>query len=197
MISLHNANWLEAGLDVAPDGVNTNVGTGGAALAGAWVDLKNYGRAYGVIIKPAGSAGDDLVITPLQAQAVAGTGSKALAFSRFWLKQAAALSGVGTWTQYDLTTPSSALNLASVVGNQTTVNGTAPVAIANADLATETNQMIAVIEITADMLDEANQFNCVSMTIPAVGVASSLLVTNFWLLYANKYPQQIPLSPLV
>lgn len=191
-----NMGFFEAGNDFRPDVLNINIGSGGAATVGKWFSLRNYERAYCFILNPAGTDGDDIVITPLQASTSTGTGSKALTFSRLWVMNGASglTNVVATWKQIDLTTASSALNFNSVVGNQTTVNGTAPTAIATTDLALETIENVVAVEFRADSLDIANNFCFISMTLPAVSNAATKTISHFWILKGARYPQAIPLS---
>jgi hypothetical protein len=196
---MFNTTFFESGYDFVSDQLNINIGTGGAALTGVWISVRNYERAYCLILNPAGSAGDDIVITPLQATSAAGGGSKALTFSRMWVKAGATAvltNTIGTWVQYDLTTPSSALNFNSVVGNITSANGSAPVAIATTDLGLETIENIVLVEFRADSLDITNGFCFLSMTIPAVGSAATKTINSHWIMAHAEYPQALPLSVL-
>ena len=199
---MFNMNLFEDGYDLIFDQTNINIGSGGATLTGVWVDLENVERAYCVILQPAGTANDNIVITPLQASSSSGTGSKALTFSRFWSKVGATTAtnnanATGTWTQWDLTTPSSALNLGSVTGTKTTVNGQAPSPVAAVSLGSDTKSNIIVCEFRADSMDGANGFNWISMTIPTVANAATRTVSSLWLIKGDRYPQAIPLSKLV
>ncbi len=195
----NNATFFEAGYDIVPDQLNINIGTGGAALAGIYISLRNYERAYCVILNPAGTDGDDLVITPLQSTSIAGTVNKALTFSRFWIKAGTTVvlsDTIATWRQIDLTTPSSALNFNSVVGNVISTNGIAGIANSPTDMAIETIENVVVVEFRADSLDVSNNYSFIKMTFPAVGAASTKTVRCLWLLKGARYPQGIPLSVL-
>lgn len=194
--STFNMTLLEAGIDIVPDQINVNIGTGGGGLTGIWVSMVRYHKAYWLIQCPGGNAGDDLTISPLQATTIGGAGSKALAFSRFWTKAGATMNTVGVWTQYDLTTPSSALVLNSVTGLSTNLSGQAETAPA-VDLAIEALQQLILVEISATDLDLANNFAFVSAGLTQLGSVSTCTTSTFWILKDNKYPQQLPLSPLV
>lgn len=192
-----NCTPFEDGYDFVPDQLNINIGTGGAALTGKWVNLANFDRAYCLILNPAGSDGDDIVITPLQASSSTGTGSKALTFSKMWLKfKSGSLTNVvGTWTQIDLTTPSSALNFASVVGTKLTSNNGVPVAN-TADMALETIENVVLVEFRKDSMDGANGFSWISMTIPILTVAATKTINTHWILKGNAYAEAIPITSL-
>lgn len=55
----------------------------GAAMADAYVSLKNYGLLT-IVIHTGAWAGGTAAVTLTQASAVAGTGAKALAFTDYW-----------------------------------------------------------------------------------------------------------------
>lgn len=55
----------------------------GAAAAARWVSLKNYQRMYIIILTGAWAAAS-AAVTLAQATAIAGTGSKALAFTKYY-----------------------------------------------------------------------------------------------------------------
>src|SRR4051794_19453571 len=67
------------------------------ANTGDYVSLKNFERCTIVLIKAAGVAGDDPVITVTQAQDVSGTGVKALNITRVDSK-VGVQTGIGTFT---------------------------------------------------------------------------------------------------
>jgi hypothetical protein len=69
-----------------------------AANNGDWVSLKNYDELDIIIFKAAGTAGDDPVITLKQASDVAGTGAKALNFTRVDAK-VGVQTGIGQFTK--------------------------------------------------------------------------------------------------
>lgn len=116
-----------------------------AANNGDWVSMKNYDRLSVVVFKGAGTAGDDPVITLQQATDVAGTGVKELNFTRVDAK-------VGTQTS---------------TGTFTKVTQAA--ANTYTDAASAEAQGLFVIDVTHDMLDIANDFGCVRVSIPDVG----------------------------
>ncbi len=122
-----------------------------AANDGDWVSLKNYGRCTVIFFTAVGTAGEDPTLTMEQATAVAGTGAKALTFTRIDHKQNA-----------DLTT----------IGQFTTVAQTA--AATYTDATSAELQKIWVVDIMAEDLDVANGFDCIRMRIADVGAAIQL-----------------------
>ena len=170
-------NLFEAGFDFIPDVLNQDANTD---ITGDWVNLENYERAYLLLIKPAGTAGDDLAIRLQQATDNAASGEKALTFTKLWYKKGT-MSSQGTWTAVELTTPSSDLDLDSV-------NST--------DLAMDTSAAVVLVEVRADSLDGAGGFNHVNVLWEGDDIANALVINSHWLLWGNRYPQAIPLSAL-
>jgi len=121
------------------------VDLGTAANNGDYVSLKNFHNLTVIVFKGAGTAGDDPVITLQQAQDVSGTGVKELNFTRVDAKV-----GVQTATGAFTTVTQAA-------GNTYT------------DLVSAEAQGLFAIEVTHDMLDIANNFDCVRVTIPDTG----------------------------
>lgn len=114
------------------------------------VSMKNYNRCTIVFFKAAGTNGDDPTITVTQKTAVGGTTSKAVDFTRVDKKQGT-LTAVGTFTK-----------VTQSAGNTFT----------HADLAE--NQAIVVIDITGDMLDVDNGYDCIQASVGDVGTNAQL-----------------------
>jgi hypothetical protein len=121
-----------------------------AANNGDWVSLKNYGRVAVILFKAAGTANDDPVFTLRQAQDVAGTGAKALNFTRMDSK-VGVQTGIGQFT----TTTQAAANTYT-------------------DLVSAEAQAVMVVDIKAEDLDTDNGFDCVQLQIPDVGANAQL-----------------------
>lgn len=179
---MHNATLFEEGFDLIPDIV---AGDANADLTGDWINLENAGRAYLLLIKPAGTAGDDLSIHLQQASDAAGTGAKDLNFSKLWYKKAAAASNdftaVGQWTAVELTTPTADLDLVSVN---------------SVDLATDTVGAVILVEVRPESLDVNGGFKFVNNIIEGDDIGNALIVNQFWILKDCSYPQAIPLTAL-
>lgn len=121
------------------------IDTTGAAVAGDWVNLKNYRRAAILIAKGAWAGGTPAV-TLNQATSAAGAGSKALAF---------------TW-QYKGT----ALTADQLSKNAVTSN--------TFNLAATANEY-HVIEIHCQDLDQANGFNYFQAAVASPGANADLI----------------------
>lgn len=133
----------------------------GAAAAGDWVSLKNYGRCAIVLIKAAGGAGEDPVLSLEQATDVAGTDAKALTFDRIDVKQGT-LTGIGEFTK-----------LANADADYT-------------DAASAEAQAIWVIDVLAEDLDIDNGFDCLRASLADVGVVAQL-GAMLYLLHEPRY----------
>ncbi|AMS41168.1 hypothetical protein [Aminobacter aminovorans] len=116
-----------------------------------WVSLKNYGRMTVVFFKAAGTAGDDPTLTLEQATAVAGTGAKALNFTRIDVKQGADLFAVGQFT-----------TVTQAAANTYTDATSAEV------------QAIWVLDVEAEDLDVDGGFDCIRASISDVGTNAQL-----------------------
>jgi hypothetical protein len=136
---------------------------------GDWVSMKGYDRCSVVIYKAAGVAGDDPVLTLKQASDVAGTGAKALNFTRIDSK-VGAQTGVGTFTANT-----------QAAGNTYT------------DAVSAEAQGLFVIEVKAEDLDVNNGFDCVQISVPDTGAAGAQLLCALYLLRGARYaPSPLP-----
>jgi hypothetical protein len=135
-----------------------------AGNAGDWVSLKHFRHVSVIVFKGIGAAGEDPVISILQAQAVAGTGSKALNTSRLSAKVGAtALSAVGLFTEV---TQAAGATYTDLVGAE--------------------NEALWVFDIDAEDLDVENGFDCLSVSIADVG-ATAQLGCALYLLSGPRY----------
>lgn len=126
------------------------VNLGAAANNGPWVSLKNYERVTVLFVKGAGTAGEDPVLTLEQAQAVGGTGAKALPFTRLHVKQhASALPA--TWTE-----------VVRAAANTYT----------NDTLAEEL--AVIAVDVKGEDLDVDGGFDCIRASVPDVGANAQL-----------------------
>ena len=133
------------------------------ANSGDWVSLKNYGRVSIVLYKGIGTSTEDPTLVLQQASAVAGTGSKTLAFARIDYKVGSLLSAIGTFTTANQTA------IGSYVGSGWAANET-----------------LAVIDIKAEDLDRDNGFDCVRCTIADIG-STAQLGAVLYLLHEPRY----------
>jgi len=121
------------------------IDTNGAAVASDWLSLKAFNRVT-FIIQQGAWAGGTPAVTLEQATAVAGTGNKALAFTKKYSK--VALTGT-VWTEQAVT--SNTFNL------------------------TATANRMEAIEVVASDLDTSNAFTSVQLKIATPGANADLI----------------------
>lgn len=163
-------NLFENGIDFIPDAVNQDANSD---VSGDWINMEGVERAYLVLIKPAGTAGDDLSIAMNQASDSSGTGSKALTngFTRLWHKIGAPAS-TGQWTSVTLSTASSDLDLVSVN---------------SVDLATDTSVSVIVTElIPAQHMDTNGGFKFVQAFYEGDDIGNALIINSHWILMRKE-----------
>jgi hypothetical protein len=163
-----NHEFLEIA-DIIPAFSPTDMHT--SANNGQWVDLKFVGRLLCVLLKAAGTAGDDPVITLKQATNSAGANAKSLSFTRARTK----IGAFGTTPQWTIAT-------------QTAANTYTPTSAASPAL--------IAVEIQQTDLDLNNGFSFVQLSIPITG-SNSQLGTAFYIAYGVRYAQSIMPSELL
>lgn len=146
-----------------------------AANPGDWVSLKNYKSAWIVFHSGVGTAGEDPVVTLLQASDVSGTGSKPLNINtnRIFKKQAAT-------------------NLASTGQFSSAAAGVTANAWTDATAAEQ--ELILAIGVEADELDVDNGFDCVSISVADVGT-NAQIGSAYYILGEPRYQAQATSLP--
>lgn len=157
-----NHEFLEVA-DIIPAFVPVDMHT--AANNGLWVAMRKISRLVCVLVKAAGTAGDDPVITIQQATSSAGAGAKALAFTRARTK----IGAIASTPQWTITTQSAA-------------NTFTPTSAAS--------QAVIAVEIQSTDLDMANGFSYVQLSIPSTG-SNAQLGTAFYIAYGIRFPQSV------
>lgn len=159
-----NHEFLEVA-DLVPAFVPVDMQTGANGVN--WFNMSKAERVVCVLYKGAGTGGDNPVLTLLQATDNAGTGSKALTFTKIRTKVGAIATAANQiWTI-----------VTQAAANTYTTSGAASVAM-------------YAIEIKASDLDVSNGFNHVNFSIPDVG-SNAQLGCAFYVAYGLKYPQQV------
>jgi hypothetical protein len=149
-----------------------------AANPGAWVSMGAYARLTAVLIKGAGTGGDDPVITLQQAQDLSGTNAKGLIFSRVRVNQGSP------------TIPVSGQRFTLFVRDNTGLveAGATMVDAAPSDIFTLTggaaDQAIVAIDIGLGDLDLNNGFSCVQIGVAKT--ADSQLGQAFYILFQPR-----------
>lgn len=141
-----------------------------SANNGQWVAMKHVNRLVCVLLKAAGTAGDDPVITLKQATSNAGANAKALNFTR-------ARTKVGPFASTPLWT----------IATQTAANTFTPTSA--------TSSALIAVEVQQTDLDSNNGFDHVQVSIPVTGT-NPQLGTAFYIAYGIKYVQSLTISEL-
>lgn len=134
------------------------------ARTGDYVSLKNYRHLTVVVLKNAGTDGDDQTLTFNQATAVAGTGAKGLSVTEYHEKEGT-LTGIGQWTRV-------------------TQSAAATVALGDPSAQSEA---LYVFEFDADELDVDNGFDCVSVDSDGAG-SNAQLGAILYILSEPRHP---------
>lgn len=142
---------------------------------GLVVSLKNWAGVEIVVFKAVGTAGDDPNVTVTQAQAIAGTGEKALPIpaGRIHYK----------------------LHATTVPGLYTAVSDAEADGV-YVDATSAEKKGIITIDIKADDLDVDNGFDCVRVAIPDTGLAGAQLLCAFYRFYGPRYGGAGMVSPI-
>ena len=136
------------------------------ARTGDWVSLKNATGVTILIIKGAGTDGDDQTFTFEQADSVSGTAKNLATIAQYWQKEAATdLTGTGVWTR---------------------VTQTAAATVAPGDPSAQDAAMY-VFYIPADQLDVDNGYDCVRVSNDGAG-SNAQLGAAIYILDGLRYP---------
>lgn len=130
----------------------------GAAGDGDYVSMKNYSKLTVLISVLNGSTVTGGAVTLKQASAVAGTGEKALSFSKMYSNVDCAAADALTET--------------AVVSDTFTTD------------TTNSKQLMYAIEVDADDLDQANGFDCVRVDVASMANAVAAVT---YLLWGSRY----------
>lgn len=166
-----SAGLFENGFDFIPDVIN---GDANSDVTGDWINVENCERAYLLLIKPAGTAGDDLSIVINQATTAAGGSSKAVTFYRLWHK-VGTMTAVGQWTKVELASGSSDLDLVSVDGT---------------DIASDSSAAVVVVEVIIEQHVDCNGgFKFLQATYEGDDIGNALLINSHWMLQKREGKQ--------
>lgn len=145
----------------------------GAGVVAEWVNMENFNHATLIYCADIGTAGEDPVLTVLQATSAAGAGSKALDIAHVYTKRGApAINVIGVFTKE--TDP----------GDNTFE-----------DAAGGENEQLTVIEIDTHTMDVANGFTHLTMTVNDPGIAGKLACV-IAILQESRYGQAVLASAI-
>lgn len=139
-----------------------------STTVGDYVSLKGYSRCCIIITGLNTTTVTGSAITVKQAQAVANTGEKALAFDK-------------VFANLDVTATDTLVETA-VSSNTFTTDSTNSI------------NFMYVIDILPETLDQANNFDCIRL---GTGNATNATLTATYILYPAKYAKATPLSAIL
>lgn len=139
-----------------------------AGITGDYVSMKNYHHLTVVVGLTPASGTDTAAITLKQASDVAGTGEKALDFTRAWRNPTSTSNDTLTETVY-----ASSITTSAVAAKE-----------------------LFVLEIDAADLDTLNGFDCVRANVTDPGVVSTPAFV-LYILSGSRFAQEIPPSAIV
>jgi len=193
MHSLFNGRFLEScGIVLGSALVN---GDANSDITGDRIRLDGYDGCAVVVLKPAGTAGDDLSFDFDQHDAATSGNSKALtAVHDLWFNLGATTLAAAQGWVYATVTPTDAIVTDVLVGglvkfssNATYVPGAALV-----DIVSDTNDAIIVFDIKASDLDGGNGYRWFSMNSAGAAIGNALLINVLYIPYASKYGGLLP-----
>lgn len=142
----------------------------------SYVNLSKYDKVAFLVSKPAGTAGDDISLSLLQADASSGGNTKAINFDEVYHK----VGGAATWTRDQFTATND-------YDTGATPN--------SADLAADTSAAEFLVVVRNDQLDAANGYKFVFYRNEGDDVGNALLVNVTAMLYGPRYAKLPPLTP--
>lgn len=158
-------NPLGSVIDIIPAVMPLDLQT---ARAGDAISLKNAAGVLILVVKGAGTAGDDPDFTLYQQSDVANSLSDAKALNAIdviWKKQGAALTAVGTWTKVEQTADE----------------------VFSADATSAEEQALYAIWVPATALDRDGGFDCIRLDVADVG-NNAQLGCVLYILAGLRYP---------
>ena len=137
----------------------------GAAAVGDYVSLKGYGHCT-IVIQTGSMAGTAAAVTVNQAKTVAAGSVKALTFSEMW-------TGCVSGTD-------------DILARTTVTANTFTLAVDNS---------LYIIEVNAEDLDAANDFDCLSLAIATPGTSTDIY-GGLYILGQGRYLGEPPLTAI-
>jgi hypothetical protein len=166
---------IDRGIQIHPIIMPVDLESG--ANTGDWINMKNWHHCAIVFLKDGGTANDDPDLVFAQATVAAGTDTKALLVSKYWLKQPANASSL---TLADLSTWTKVTQTAS--------------ATVSLDGTSAEDELVAVFEFDSDELDSDGGFTFLTVSIADPGTAGAMIGTVFAILTEPRYADPSPLT---
>lgn len=163
-------------------------------ITGDRINLADYEGVAVVILKPAGTAGDDLTVDFQQHTAATSGSSKALLVDNIAFNPGGTTLAAATgFVSAVLPTPASTIDLVNVGGTVVASrNASYAIGDALADIVTDTNDAIVVFDIKSDSLDGGGGYKWFSMNSEGDAIGNALVCNVLYIPYGNKAGGQAP-----
>lgn len=191
---LFNQRFLEScniilGSETVNDDANSDI-------PGDRINLAHYAGVAVVIIKPAGTAGDDLTVDFDQHTAASSGSSKALNVDNIAFNLGATtLAAASGWVYGKIGTPVDTIDLVNVGGTVVASRNAAfAVGAAIADIVSDTNDAIIVFDIPSSSLDGGGGYNWFSMNSEGDAIGNALVLNVLYIPYGAKLESLAPLT---
>lgn len=189
-----NAQFLEFANIVVGGAVNNDLNS---AATGDRIKLNDYEGCAIVIIKPAGTAGDDLVLDLDQHTAASSGSSKALSAIRrvAWYNGGTTFASGSGWAVADVTPTDSIVTDVLVGGTVVQSNNSGFVAgDAVVDMLTDINDSIIVLDVKSADMDGGGGYNWLSCNSDGNAVGNALVANILYIPYGRKSSNLAPPS---
>lgn len=193
MHSLFNGRFLES-CGIALGGAVVN-GDANSDITGDRIRLDGYDGCAVVVLKPAGTAGDDLALDFDQHDAATSGNSKALtAVHDLWFNLGATTLAAASGWVYATVIPTDAIVTDVLVGGvvKQSSNSSFVVGAAVVDITSDTNDALIVFDIKASDLDGGNGYKWFSMNSAGAAIGNALLLNVLYIPYGAKYGGLLP-----
>lgn len=181
---MFNRSLFEQGIDIHPLFFQQD---GDTDITGDWIKIRDYDRAYVLLIKAGSEDVDTGSIAFLQATDNAAGSSKAVNCRRCWYKTGT-LTGQGLWTAVEVGsgTPDDSL----AFGSSATAGSTLVVTDVN------TSPLYLLCELLAEDFDGAGGFDFFTAFMEGDESNNAVLYSAIAILSNGAYKQAVPLTPL-
>lgn len=193
MHSLFNGLLMEAVTIQPASLINADYNT---SWSGDRIKLADYDGVAVVILKPVGTAGDDLVLDFDQHTAASSGTTKALNVSRIHFNLGGtALTSPAGWV-YAEVTPVDTLTLDVLVGGVVKASQSSAFVVGDAivDMLTDINDSLIVVDVKSSDLDGGGGYPWFSVNSDGNAVGNALIANTLYIPYGAKFGTRVPRS---
>lgn len=195
MQSLFNGRFLEAcnivlGSTTVNDDANDDI-------TGDRINMRDYEGVAIVILKPAGTAGDDLSVDLNQHTAASSGSSKALSAIRdLWFNLGATTLAAASGWVYATITETDAVVTDVLVGGVVRKSRNANFVVGDAvvDITADSNDAIIVFDVKSSDMDGGGGYNWLSLDSEGDAVGNALVLNILYIPYGRKNSDLAPIS---